>query len=174
ILGHYPEIQDFASSSFEIMFLFGCVAAAVLGMPFLRSSIWQPTKAYLVMKVLFWESLTICFFLLAQALWFNVFPIRMTRNISLHRWLLAFYGGGVPGIWALLMDWQDKQRTAKARINIVMMSIEICLLGAWCIWFTEDGEKAAEGPPDPIQDPMPQQSALRPRSPSHLGTSTRV
>ncbi|HEX4168621.1 MAG TPA: hypothetical protein VHZ55_24425, partial [Bryobacteraceae bacterium] len=47
ILGHYPEIQDFASSSFEIMFLFGCVAAAVLGMPFLRSSIWQPTKAYL-------------------------------------------------------------------------------------------------------------------------------
>ncbi len=144
ILGYYPEIKDFASSSFEMLFLFGCVAATVLGVPFLKSSLWQPTQAYLVTKILFWESITLFVFLLAQALWFKMFPIRMKSNVSLHRWLLAFYAGGIPGAWSLLMDWLDRRRAAKAQVNLIMMAIEVCLLAAWCLWFTQEGEKSPE------------------------------
>ncbi len=127
-----------------MLFLFGCVAATVLGVPFIKSSSWQPMQAYLVMKVLFWESVIIFVFLFAQAVWFKMFPIRMKTNVTLHRWLFAFYAGAVPGAWILLMDWLDRRQAAKARVNLIMMAIEVCLLAAWCFWFTQEGETSPE------------------------------
>ncbi len=146
ILEHYPLIRNLATSSFGMIFTFGAVAATVLLAPFIEASRWQPAQTYFVLKVLRWESLTLLAFLAAQILWFKLFPIKMRRNVALHRWLLALYGGAVPGCSVFLYDWFDKDVNAKAWINVAMMGLQICLMAAWCLWFNESAEQAEVAP----------------------------
>jgi hypothetical protein len=141
ILEHYPLVREMAISSFGMIFTFGAVAATVLLMPFLQASRWQSEHTYFVLKVLRWGSMTLFAFLAAQVLWFKVFPIQMRRNVGLHRWLLALYGGAVPGGSVFLYDLFDKNQNARAWINVAMMGLQICLMTAWCLWFTEKGEQ---------------------------------
>ena len=144
ILEHYRHVNELAASSFGMTFCFGFAAAIVLLLPFLEASSWQPTHTYLLVKVLRWESVTVFLFLAAQVLWFKLFPIKMRRNVVLHRWLLAFYGGAVPGASVFLYDLFDRDKIKRTWINLGMMGLQICLLGSWCLWFNTSGEKDEE------------------------------
>jgi len=141
ILEYYPVVKELASSSFGMIFTFGAVASIVLVLPYLTASSNQPAQTYYVLKVLRWGSLTLFAFLAAQVLWFKVFPIKMRRNVVLHRWLLALYGGAVPGLSVFVYDVYDKDQAARTWINLAMMAVQICLMSAWCLWFTERGEQ---------------------------------
>ena len=141
ILEYYPRVREMATNSFLMIFSFGFAIATVMLVPNLNNSVWQPAQTYFVFKVLRWESLALCSFLIAQAFWFNVFPIRMRRNVVLHRWLLALYGGAVPGSWVVLYDLFDRDKGARGWINLSMMAIQICLVLTWCIWFNQKGEE---------------------------------
>ncbi len=145
ILEHYPRVRELASGSFGMIFSLGAVASTVLLLPFMEESRWQQAETYFVLKVLRWESVTLFAFLAAQVLWFVVFPIRMRRNVFLHRWLLAFYGGAVPGSGVFLYDLFEYNQKARTWINLSMMTLQICLMIAWCCYFTEAGEKAMVG-----------------------------
>jgi hypothetical protein len=140
ILEHYPFVRDSASSSFGMMFTFGAAISGVLLVPFAEAGLWQPAQTYFVLKALRWESLTLFAFLAAQVLWFKLFPINMSRNLALHRWLLALYGGAVPFGSVFLYDFYERNKNARTWINLAMMAVEICLLAAWCLWFTESEE----------------------------------
>jgi hypothetical protein len=141
ILEYYPVIKELASSSFGMIFTAGAVGSVVLLQPFFDASNYQPAQTYFVLKVLRWESLTLFAFLGAQAVWFRLFPIKMRRNVVLHRWLLALYGGAVPGVSVFVYDLYERDRTVHTWINLSMMAIQISLMSAWCIWFTERGEQ---------------------------------
>lgn len=146
ILEHYPFIRDLASSSFAMIFICGAAVSVVLLYPYLDSSSWAPGQLYFVLKVLRWASMTLFAFLAAQVLWFKLFPIKMRRNVALHRWLLALYGGAVPGASVFIYDSYEWDKPARTLINLGMMVTQICLMSAWCLWFTERGEEPVLNP----------------------------
>ncbi len=147
ILEHYPFVRDSAHNSFGMMFTFGAIISAFLLTPFAEAGLWQPAQTYYLLKVLRWESLTVFAFLVAQVLWFKLFPISMRRNVALHRWLLALYGGAIPFGSVFLYDFYERDKNARTWINLAMMAIQICLLIVWCLWFTEQGEDGMVAPP---------------------------
>lgn len=140
ILEHYPKLAQVAASGFGLIFALGiCIGTGSMAL-FVPAQTNLPIHAHIAMQALRWVSFSTAGYLFGMALWFSVFPIRMRRNVVLHRWLLALYGGLIPG-WAVFMtDVFTNDHAARALINVIMMGgCTICLC-AWCVWLTKTGE----------------------------------
>jgi hypothetical protein len=142
ILEYYPKLAHVAASGFGLIFALGiCIGTGSMAL-FIPARANLPVHAHIAMQALRWVSFSITGYLLGMALWFSVFPIRMRRNVVLHRWLLALYGGLIPG-WAVFMtDVFTGDHAARTLINLVMMGSCTLCLWVWCVRLTQTGEEA--------------------------------
>ena len=141
VLEHYPKLAQIATSGFGLIFALGiCIGTGSMAL-FVPARTNLPIHAHIAMQALRWVSFSTAGYLLGMALWFSVFPIRMRRNIVLHRWLLALYGGLIPGGAVFMTDVFTADHWARSLINVMMMAgCTLCLL-VWCVWLTKAGEE---------------------------------
>lgn len=141
MLEHYQKMAQLAVSGFGLIFALGiCIGTGAVVL-FVPAQTNLPVHSEIAMQALRWVSFSTGGYLFGLALWFSTFPIPMRRNVELHRWLLALYGGLFPG-WAIFMtNLLRDDHLSRAVINVTMMGGCIVCLWIWSVWFTRRGEQ---------------------------------
>lgn len=154
LIAYYPGISELAKNGLGT--LFGL--AIVLGTIILGVDLLIPDKyAYLIPKAtqvslgmalrfLTFVSSALAIFLIGLALWYSVFPIRMRRNVKLHRVLLALYGGLIPFAALLVIEADVSTPQVTDATNLAMGFLQIGCLVTWCVGLTPSGEVEPEAP----------------------------
>lgn len=148
---HYPKIGGFADR-----ILTGCfIAAGVLALTFTLielpqtySGFWWYYGPVMTSKCV---SFACALLLLAQTMFFLIFPVRMRRNTVIHRWLLFVYftASGVAYFFAPLLNVKVADLA-----NVLLLAIACCCSVLWATALTKAGEV------DPVlQPPAPGETA---------------
>lgn len=136
ITKRYPGIEGFAEKLLFTSFVVGSIVAAVLslsaGLPN-TFSFWT-RNAFLVSRLMF---LLIALLLLIQAIVFSATTVKVSQNLSLHRWLLAAYCsvGALSGFIAPL----ENEMLASLGSLLLLVVACACLL-TWILKLSAAGE----------------------------------
>lgn len=138
IFEQYPRLGNAAkimtSSSFAVGMALASISVFIdfSGNP--RIPLWLDT-AWRVSRWVSWAS---CFVLVAQSVWFVLFPVPMVPNVRTHRIIFTLYAGVLPGLALVLGSMGGK--TMNTWVNIVYLSGEIGALFCWLKWLRPENE----------------------------------
>lgn len=100
----YPELGVAAKVITSSSFTVGVIAAGVSVFSDLNNANHVPLWLDVTWRVTRYVSCASCFVLVAQILWFALFPVPMVPNVRIHRRLFTLYGGVLPTLALLIGD----------------------------------------------------------------------
>lgn len=134
---HYPKIGAFSDKILTACFLAAgllALALTLIELPHTYSGAWWYYGPVMASKCV---AFACSLLLLAQAVFFLIFPVQMRRNTVLHRWLLLIYftASGTAYFFAPL------QNVSVADLaNTVLLAIACCCSLVWATALTRAGE----------------------------------
>ncbi len=125
----YPELGVAAKVITSSSFTVGVIAAGVSVFSDLHNANHIPLWLAVTWRVTRYVSCASCFVLVAQILWFALFPVPMVPNVRIHRRLFTLYGGVLP-TFALLTGDVGSQ-LLNDYVNVVYLSGVLVTLCCW-------------------------------------------
>lgn len=133
----YPQLGVAAKVITSSSFTVGIIAAAISVFSNLNTS-HVPLWLDVTWRVTRYVCCASCFVLVAQILWFALFPVPMVPNVRIHRRLFTLYGGVLPTL-ALLIGDVGSQRL-NDYVNVGYLSGVLVTLCCWIGLLTPDRE----------------------------------
>jgi hypothetical protein len=125
----YPELGVAAKVITSSSFLVGIIAAGISVFSDLNNANRIPLWLDVIWRVTRYVACASCFVLVAQILWFALFPVPMVPNVRIHRRLFTLYGGVLPTLALLVGDVGSQ--LLNDYVNVVYLS---GVLGTLCCW----------------------------------------
>lgn len=144
IYEQYPRLGEPAKLITKTSFAAGVLLGLVFTFVDLGSvrMPWWLDATLTTTKVVSWAT---CFILLAQHVWFAMFPVPMVPNVRTHRRLFCFYAGVLPGLAYLVAGIGPP--LVNLATNMIYMSGNVVVLILWCLLIRNSREYSPLEPP---------------------------
>ena len=139
ILECYPEVGHLAKVIIGFSLGLGALIGGSVVLVEIGDARRQPLWLSVVIGAWKWNNVACASALLVQSAWCSLFPVPMRRNVAIHRWLLTFFIGIVPGSAAFFVRLKNTW-SADYAVMLQVLTEVICCLG-WALTFQKSGEQ---------------------------------